>query len=201
MKRALIVVDIQNDFCEGGSLKVADSKYIIPYINKLIETGKYDEIIFTQDFHPKDHKSFASNNAKQVGEVIDLNGVEQVMWPDHCVQNSHGAEFHKDIKWERSTHIIRKGMNAEVDSYSAFFDNQHLVDTGLSKYLISKQIETVEVVGLALDYCVKYTCLDSIKEGFKTYLHFRGTKAVNIHPDDAQKTIFELLNHGVSVIA
>lgn len=199
MKKALIVVDIQNDFCKGGALEVPDAECVIPYINHLMKSGEYSEIILTQDFHPKGHKSFASNNAKNIGEVINLNGVFQVMWPEHCVQGTFGAEFHRDLKKDFATYIVKKGTNTEVDSYSAFFDNQYLMDTGLSDYLHKNNIEKVEVVGLALDYCVKYTCLDAVKEGFETLLHFRGTKAVNLHPDDAQKTIFELLEKGVSI--
>lgn len=200
MKKALIVVDIQNDFCKGGSLEVADGEKIIPYINHLMKTKNYDEIILTQDFHPTEHKSFAVNNGKSVGEIIDLNGISQTMWPVHCVQGTLGVEFHPDLEKNHATYIIKKGMNPEIDSYSAFFDNQKLIDTGLSNYLKSKDIETVEIVGLALDYCVKYTCIDAVSEDFKVILHFKGTKAVNLHPDDAKNTIFELLEKGVSVI-
>ena len=187
MKKALIIVDIQNDFCKGGSLEVADGEKIIPYINHLMKTNNYDEIILTQDFHPTEHKSFAVNNGKSVGEIIQLNGIS-------------GVEFHPDLEKNHATHIIKKGMNPEIDSYSAFFDNQKLIDTGLSNYLKSKDIEIVEIVGLALDYCVKYTCIDAVSEGFKVVLHFKGTKAVNLHPDDAKNTVFELLEKGVSVI-
>ena len=200
MKKALIIVDIQNDFCKGGSLEVADGEKIIPYINHLMKTNNYDEIILTQDFHPAEHKSFAVNNGKSVGEIIQLNGISQTMWPVHCVQGTSGVEFHPDLEQNKATYIIKKGMNPEIDSYSAFFDNQKLSDTGLSNYLKSKNIETVEIVGLALDYCVKYTCIDAVLEGFKVVLHFKGTKAVNLHPDDAKNTVFELLEKGVSVI-
>ena len=171
MKKALIVVDMQNDFCKGGSLEVVGSESIIPYINCLMENKKYDEIIFTQDFHPKEHKSFASNHGKNVGEVICFNGITQVLW-----------------------------ANPDIDSYSAFFDNQHLADTGLADYLRNRGIKELEVVGLALDYCVKYTCLDAVKMGFKTALHFKGTRAVNLNPDDAKNTIFELLESGISIL-
>ena len=200
MKKALIVVDIQNDFCKGGSLEVADGEKIIPYINHLMKTNNYDEIILTQDFHPAEHKSFAVNNGKSVGEIIQLNGISQTMWPVHCVQGTSGVEFHPNLEKNHATYIIKKGMNPEIDSYSAFFDNQKLIDTGLSNYLKSKNIETVEIVGLALDYCVKYTCIDAVSEGFKVILHFKGTKAVNLHPDDVKNTVFELLEKGVSVI-
>lgn len=200
MKKALIVVDMQNDFCKGGNLEVPHSEEIIPYINQLTNSGNYEEIIFTKDVHPPNHKSFASNNGKEIGEIIDLNGIPQIMWIDHCIQGTYGAEFHPGINQEFVTKIIQKGMNADVDSYGAFFDNLNLVDTGLTDYLRNNEIRVIEVVGLALDYCVKYTCLDAVRMGFTTMLHFKGTRAVNLSPDDAKNTIFELLENGVSVL-
>lgn len=201
MKKALIVVDIQNDFCQGGSLEVADAEQIIPYVNHQMQTENYDEIILTQDFHPKGHFSFASTHQKNIGDSILLDDVEQVLWAEHCVQGTSGAEFHQDLEGNWATKIIQKGTLLEIDSYSAFFDNHRKNNTGLAEYLQSKNVENVEVVGLALDYCVKYTCLDAVSEGFATTLHFRGTRAVNLNPDDAQQTIYELLEKGVSIKA
>lgn len=200
MKKALIVVDVQNDFCEGGALEVPNASEVIPYINSLIESNIYDEIIFTQDWHPANHKSFASNNEKNIGDVIELNGIQQFMWPDHCVQGSHGAEFHKDLNTSKINHIVRKGTNPEIDSYSAFQDNNHFMQTDLDNYLKEKNIELVEVVGLALDYCVKYTCLDAVSNGYITCLHFQGTKAVNVKPENGRNTIYQLLENGVSIL-
>lgn len=200
MKKALIVVDVQNDFCEGGALAVPNASDIIPYINLLIEENQYDKIVFTQDWHPQNHKSFASNNGKKVGETITLNGIPQFMWPDHCVQGSHGAEFHKDLNTSKIDHIIKKGQNAEFDSYSAFQDNNQFMKTGLADYLKSNNIQMVEVVGLALDYCVKYTCIDSAKEGFITCVHFNGTKAVNVRPENGRDAIYEMLQNGVTIL-
>lgn len=200
MKKALIVVDVQNDFCEGGALEVPNASEVIPYINSLIESNIYDEIIFTQDWHPANHKSFASNNEKNIGDVIELNGIQQFMWPDHCVQGSHGAEFHKDLNTSKINHIVRKGTNPEIDSYSAFQDNNHFMQTDLDNYLKEKNIELVEVVGLALDYCVKYTCLDAVSNGYITCLHFQGTKAVNVKPENGRDTIYQLLENGVSIL-
>lgn len=200
MKKALIVVDVQNDFCEGGALEVPNASEAIPYINSLIESNIYDEIIFTQDWHPANHKSFASNNEKNIGDVIELNGIQQFMWPDHCVQGSHGAEFHKDLNTSKINHIVRKGTNPEIDSYSAFQDNNHFMQTDLDNYLKEKNIELVEVVGLALDYCVKYTCLDAVSNGYITCLHFQGTKAVNVKPENGRDTIYQLLENGVSIL-
>ena len=200
MKKALIVVDVQNDFCEGGALAVPGANSIIPYINLLMEENEYDQIVLTQDFHPSDHKSFASNNGKKIGEVIELNGVKQFMWPDHCVQGTFGAEFHKDLNISKATHIIQKGKNPEVDSYSGFQDNQGKVKTGLEDFLKYHDIQLVEVVGLALDYCVKYTCNDAVKAGFITCLHFNGTKAVNVQPENGRDAIYELLENSVTVL-
>ncbi len=200
MKKALIVVDVQNDFCEGGALAVPNASEIIPYINELMETNDYDQIIFSQDWHPANHKSFASNNGKQVGETISLNGIPQFMWPDHCVQGTFGAEFHKDLNTSKATHIIQKGKNEAVDSYSAFQDNNHFMKTGLEDFLKYHDIQLVEVVGLALDYCVKDTCIDAAKAGFITCLHFNGTKAVNAKPDNAKNAIYQMLENGVTIL-
>ncbi|AZZ57877.1 bifunctional nicotinamidase/pyrazinamidase [Riemerella anatipestifer] len=200
MKKALIVVDVQNDFCEGGALAVPNANEIIPYINLLIEENQYDKIIFTQDWHPANHKSFASNNGKKVGETISLNGVPQFMWPDHCVENSFGAEFHKDLNTSKVDYIVKKGKNPEIDSYSAFQDNNHFMKTGLADYLKENDIQLVEIVGLALDYCVKYTCLDAVKEGFLTCLHFNGTRAVNVKPENGRDAIYEMLENGVTIL-
>lgn len=202
MKKALIIVDVQNDFCKNGALEVPNGNEVIPYINQLIKNTQYDEIIATQDFHPADHKSFASNHSnKKIGELIDLNGITQILWPDHCVQGTFGTEFHKELNTSKITKIVQKGKNIEVDSYSGFYDNDHKSSTGLADYLKAKQIDTVEIVGLALDYCVKYTALDAVKEGFKTILHYRGTKAVNLQPKDGMQAVIELLENGVDVVA
>ncbi len=200
MKKALIVVDVQNDFCEGGSLAVPNSNEIIPFINLLMEENIYDEIVFSQDWHPANHKSFASNNGRKVGETILLNGGKQFMWPDHCVQNTFGAEFHPDLNIEKATHIVKKGMNVEIDSYSAFQDNNHFTKTDLDDFLKFNEIQLVEIVGLALDYCVKYTCIDAVNNGYITCLHFNGTKAVNAKPDSDKDTIYDLLKRGVTIL-
>lgn len=201
MKKALLIVDVQNDFCENGNLAVPEANSIIPYINSLIANNNYDEIILSQDYHPNNHKSFASVNHKNIGEEIILNGLPQIMWPDHCVQGSFGAEFHALLNTKSATKIIQKGLNIEVDSYSAFYDNNKEISTGLSDYLKDKNIKTLEVTGLALDYCVKYSCLDAVKEGFETFLHFKGTKAVNIKDDDTKDSLYELILNGINIIA
>ncbi|MHA6727641.1 bifunctional nicotinamidase/pyrazinamidase [Chryseobacterium sp. A301] len=200
MKKALLVVDVQNDFCQDGSLAVPKSNEIIPYINLLMEENQYDQIVFSQDWHPANHKSFASNNGKQVGDTITLNGTTQFMWPDHCVQNTKGAEFHPELELSKATHIIQKGKNPEIDSYSAFQDNNHFAKTGLDDYLKYHEIQLVEIVGLALDYCVKFTAIDAFDLGYLTCLHFNGTRAVNVKPDNGRDTIYELLEKGVTIL-
>lgn len=200
MKKALIVVDMQNDFCEGGALTVPGSTEIIPYINSLINSGTYDEIVLTQDWHPNNHRSFASNNNRKVGETITLNGVPQFMWPDHCVQDTFGAAFHPDLDTSKATHIIQKGKNPQIDSYSAFQDNNHFMKTGLDEYLKSKEIQLVEIVGLALDYCVKFTALDAAANGYITCVHFNGTRAVNVKPENGREAIYKMLENHVSIL-
>ena len=194
------MVDVQNDFCEGGALAVPGANQIIPYINLLMEENEYDEIILTQDWHPENHKSFATTNGKKEGETIILNGIPQFMWPDHCVQGTFGAEFHKDLNLEKVTHTIQKGTDVEFDSYSGFQDNNGKVKTGLDDYLKYHDIELVEIVGLALDYCVKYTCLDAAQLGYVTCLHFNGTRAVNARPDNGKDAIYEMVQNTVTVL-
>lgn len=200
MKKALLVVDVQNDFCKGGSLEVPNANDIIPYINELMDSN-YDEVILSQDWHPANHKSFASNNDMKVGDSIILNGQPQFMWPNHCVQGTHGAEFNPELRLDKVTHIVQKGTNTEVDSYSAFQDNNGLVQTGLADYLREKNIEILEVCGLAMDYCVEFSCIDASKLGFITCLHFKGTRAVNVKPENGRDAIYKMIENGVSIIA
>lgn len=201
MKKALIIVDVQNDFCEGGALEVPGAKEIIPYINNLLDNNDYDQIVLTQDWHPENHKSFAINNDMKVGDTIILNGMPQFMWPEHCIADTWGSAFHPELHKDKATHIIQKGKNPMIDSYSAFMDNNHFMKTGLADFLKYHEIELVEVAGLALDYCVEATCLDAVKEGFITCLHFNGTKAVNVKPDNAKNTIYKLIENKVSILA
>jgi nicotinamidase/pyrazinamidase len=200
MKKALIIVDAQNDFFEGGALVVPGALEIIPYINLLMKENEYDQIVMTQDWHPADHKSFASTNEKKVGETIMLNEIPQLMWPDHCIEDTFGAEIHKDINQDKVTYTIQKGKNAEFDNYSAFQDNNRFIQTGLDDFLKYHDIQLLEIVGLALDYCVKYTCLDAAELGYITCLHFNGTKAVNVKPDDGKDAIYDLLQKSVTIL-
>ena len=184
--RALIIVDIQNDFTSGGRLEVKDGEDIIPLVNRL--QHEFELIVATQDWHPGDHKSFASNHVnRKPFEQIMLNGLEQVLWPDHCVQGSGGAEFHPDLDMNRVASIFRKGMDREVDSYSGFFDNGHLHTTGLAGYLREQKVKEVFVAGLAGDYCVYYTARDAILEGFGCSLILDATKPISTDKFDRAK--------------
>ena len=163
---ALLIVDVQNDFCPGGALAVPEGDKVVPVINKL--TGKFDVVLNTQDWHPDGHHSFASSHeGKKPYDVIKVDYGDQVLWPDHCVQGSRGAEFHPDLNINTSQLIVRKGFRKPIDSYSAFFENDKTTPTGLGGYLRERGITTIYVTGLAADFCVKWTALDAIKEGFQ----------------------------------
>ncbi|CAO3612761.1 unnamed protein product [Mucor hiemalis] len=203
-KVALILVDIQNDFLEQGSLAVADSFSILDPVNELIEKvkAKGGLIIATQDWHPSNHISFASNHSdKEVFETKDIEyeGVshKQVMWPNHCIQGSFGAEISKEIDLKHVNHIVQKGMNRSVDSYSAFADNNYSEITELAKILYQNFIDKVIIVGLATDYCVKFTCLDAVKFGFKTILIKEATKPVD--KSQFEDTLTDLTSKGVII--
>ena len=195
----LLIVDVQNDFLPGGALEVNHGDEVVSIINALQE--KFDFIVATQDFHPADHGSFAANHAgKSVGEMIELNGLSQILWPVHCVQGSEGAEFHKELNPTKWKTIFQKGKNPAVDSYSGFFDNARRGDTGLGDFLQNEGIMNVFVTGLAQDYCVKFTALDSVSLGFKTFLITDATKAVNLSPEDGEKALVEMKDAGVICI-
>jgi len=161
---ALIVVDVQNDFCPGGALAVAGGDQIVAQINNVM--ADYDAVILTQDWHPSGHSSFASSHEAEVFSNIAMAYGPQVLWPDHCVQGSFGAAFHKDLVADRADLILRKGYRPDIDSYSAFFENDRSKATGLEGYLKSRGILNVTLVGLATDYCVAYSALDAARLGF-----------------------------------
>jgi len=206
MKKALIIVDVQNDFCPGGPLAVPGGDKVIPFINDKILSGNYDLIVATQDWHPNNHKSFASNNLDNSGHPLKvmslgtLGGQPQVMWPDHCVQNTKGAELRADLLVNKINKVFQKGTNPEIDSYSGFYDNDHKNSTGLGEYLKENQVGKVHIVGLALDYCVKATALDANKLRFDTWVLLEGTAAVNLEPTDGKAAINEMTNAGVGMV-
>ena len=165
MKTALLVIDVQNDFCPAGALEVAGGNEIIPYINE--EMVKYDCVVLTQDWHPKGHSSFAtSHEGKNPLELIKMPYGDQVLWPDHCIQGSIGSRFHPDLNHTRADVIIRKGSNPAVDSYSAFYENDKVTSTGLHGYLKNREVTKLTLVGLATDYCVAFSALDAAKLGY-----------------------------------
>jgi nicotinamidase/pyrazinamidase len=195
---ALLVVDVQNDFCPGGALAVAEGDQVVPFINRIRKD--FPLVVFTQDWHPRDHASFASNHAgRQPFEVIDLNGRPQTLWPDHCVQLSQGAEFHPKLDIRQDDPVFRKGTIRDVDSYSGFLDNDRQHETGLREFLRKKGVRQVTVVGLATDYCVKFTALDAAKFGFKVKVLREGCRAVNIDAQDEERAYAEMRAVGVEV--
>ena len=180
MKTALLVIDVQNDFCPAGALEVAGGNEIIPYINE--EMAKYDCVVLTQDWHPKGHSSFAtSHEGKNPLELIKMPYGDQVLWPDHCVQGSKGAEFHPDLNIEQANAIIRKGSNPRIDSYSAFFENDRKTPTGLDGYLKSLEIEKINLVGLATDFCVNYSAQDAANLGYKVSVLEKMCRAIDLN--------------------
>ena len=177
--KVLLAIDVQNDFCPGGSLAVPEGDQIIPVVNRLSE--QFGHMILTQDWHPAGHSSFASSHdGKKPYETIEMPYGEQVLWPDHCVQNSEGAEFHPDLDTELAEVIIRKGFRKEVDSYSAFYENDHKTQTGLAGYLRERGFTDIYVCGLATDFCVRWSVHDGRKEGFRMHVVEDGTRGIDI---------------------
>lgn len=175
---ALVIVDIQNDFVPGGALAVPGGDEIISTINELQQS--FSLVVATQDWHPLGHKSFASSHpGKKVFDKISLHGLDQVLWPDHCIQGTAGARLHKDLNLNRVEGIFRKGMDPDIDSYSGFYDNGYRKSTGLAGYLRERKVRKVYVAGLALDYCVFYTAKDAIKENFETYIIEDASRAID----------------------
>ena len=191
MGTALIIIDVQNDFCPGGGLEVKDGEKIIEPINSAQD--KFETIILTQDWHPKDHSSFASNNSAEVYSKIEMNYGSQILWPDHCIQGSIGANFHKNLNTNKSNLILRKGCNPKIDSYSAFFENDKNTTTGLEGYLKKKEIKRLYLCGLAFDYCVFYSALDGVNLGFEVFVFQDLTKAIKLNNSEkiAKKTMIE----------
>ena len=196
--KALIVVDIQNDFLPGGPLAVPEGHAVIAVANDMM--SQYELVVGTQDWHPPGHRSFADNWQKPVGEIVTLAGLPQVLWPIHCVAGSAGAQFAPGLDHHRFEAVFRKGMDPEIDSYSAFFDNGHRKRTGLAGYLKGRQVDEVHVLGLATDYCVKYTALDASGQGFRVCVLQSGCRGVNLAADDSNKAIREMASAGVTIL-
>lgn len=176
---ALIVIDLQNDFCPGGALAVAGGNDIVPEINAMI--GEAAHVILTQDWHPAGHSSFASSHAgKTPYETMKFPYGDQTLWPDHCIQGSQGARFHPALAWDKAELVIRKGFRPQIDSYSAFFENDHQTPTGLSGYLRERGLQRLTFVGLATDYCVAYSALDAVKQGFVAAVKLSACRGIDL---------------------
>jgi nicotinamidase/pyrazinamidase len=197
-KAALLIVDVQIDFCPGGNLAVNRGDSIIPAINSI--SGKFHCVVATQDWHPADHISFASNHiGKKPFDRVIVNGIEQVLWPDHCVQGTDGAEFHPALDTKKVRLILRKGTNPELDSYSAFFENDRKTSTGLEYYLKGLGYGEVFLCGLATDVCVYYTALDALRLGFKTFLVEDASMGVDVPSGNVERTKNDMVEKGVVI--
>ncbi len=184
---ALIVIDVQNDFCPGGALAVADGDAIIPRVNALMDD--FQTVVLTQDWHPADHASFAANHAGAAPFTLtEMAYGPQVLWPTHCVQGTDGAAFHPALRTDPAQLVIRKGFRAAIDSYSAFFENDQTTPTGLEGYLRSRGVTRVTLVGLATDYCVAYSALDAAKLGFAATVLTVACRAIDLNGSLAEAT-------------
>ena len=185
--KALIVIDLQNDFCPGGALAVAGGDEIVPLVNAMID--EFDHVVLTQDWHPEGHSSFASqHDGKNPFESVSMPYGEQTLWPDHCVQGTRGAEFHAGLEWTKAELVVRKGFRKAIDSYSAFFENDHKTPTGLGGYLKERGISDLTLVGLATDFCVAYSAIDAAKLGFQATVVMEGCRAIDLGGSLAEMT-------------
>lgn len=198
-KNALLIIDIQNDFCPGGALSVPEGDQVITVINSIVK--KFYKVIATQDWHPINHISFARNHpGKKEYEEIEVSGIKQVLWPIHCVPGTKGAEFHPDLIADNFDIILRKGNNPKIDSYSAFKENDKKTITGLNGYLKELDIKQVFICGLALDYCVFYSAMDSKEMGFDTYVILDATRGIDSPPGSKENALNSMRNRGIRII-
>jgi nicotinamidase/pyrazinamidase len=197
--KALIIVDLQNDFLPGGALPVPHGDEVIPVANEL--QRRFELVVATQDWHPPDHGSFAANHpGKKPGDRIILDGIEQILWPVHCVQNTRGAEFASSFDISRIAHIFHKGTERNIDSYSTFFDNAHRRHTGLAHYLKKRGVKSIYLMGLALDYCVKYSALDARALGLNTHVIVDGCRGIELQPGDIDRALDEMKRAGAVLL-
>ncbi len=196
--KTLIITDLQHDFLPGGALGIPGSDGIIPIINRILP--KFDHVFATQDWHPPHHVSFASVHHKKAGEIIQVGNYKQILWPDHCIQNTYGAELAKSLRRDRIEVIFYKGTDSKVDSYSTFFDNNRKRSTGLADHLRKRNLEDLYFVGLSTDYCVLYSVLDSLELGFRTWVIQDACKAINLLEGDEEKAIEIMRSKGAKII-
>lgn len=185
--KALIVIDMQNDFCPGGALAVSGGDEIVPEVNHLIRSSEH--VILTQDWHPSGHKSFASSHDGAAPfSTVDMAYGAQTLWPDHCVQGTFGAEFHPELNWTKAELVVRKGFRPAIDSYSAFFENDRKTPTGLGGYLNERGLTKLVLCGLATDFCVAYSALDAARLGFKVTVIMSACRAIDLGGSLAAQT-------------
>jgi nicotinamidase/pyrazinamidase len=197
--KTLILIDIQNDFLPGGALAVPEGGLIVPEVNALLP--RYDLILATQDWHPANHASFAANHpGRSVFEQIDLDGLSQTLWPVHCVQNTGGALFAPGLDTRRITRVFQKGTHAHIDSYSGFYDNGHRAATGMAGWLRDAGVAAFDVAGLATDYCVKFTVLDALTEGFAVTVISAACRGVDLTPGDSAAALEQMARAGAAVV-
>ena len=197
--KALILIDIQNDFLPGGALAVPEGDKVIPVVNRL--QPAFPVVVATQDWHPANHGSFAASHpGKSVFEQIEFNGLPQTLWPAHCVQNTNGAELAAALNREHIAKVFPKGTDEGIDSYSGLFDNGHRKSTGLGEWLKAQGVTEVFVCGLATDYCVKFTALDAAQMGFKTQLIEDASRGVNLRPGDVKNAIEDMKHAGIRIV-
>lgn len=199
MQSALIVVDVQNDFCPGGALAVPHGDEVVPVANALME--KFPHTVLTQDWHPRGHVSFASATGKPPYSLDEATSPPRVLWPDHCIAGTKGADFHPGLKTESGGLILRKGTDPRLDSYSAFFENDGITATGLSGWMNAMGIGSVIVVGLATDYCVKATALDARRLGLEVKIVEEGVRGVEASPGDVEKAFEAMAHAGCDIIS
>lgn len=198
-RRALIIIDLQLDFCPGGALAVQEGDLIVPVINDLIKRA--DLVIATQDWHPADHVSFASNHAgRSLYETITVDDIEQTLWPDHCVQGSSGADLHPELQLDGCSLILRKGMSPTLDSYSAFYENDRKTPTGLHGYLQELGVTDVDLCGLATDYCVHFSAVDAVNLGYGTTVILDAVRGVDVPEGNVAKSLTRLESLGVRLV-
>jgi nicotinamidase/pyrazinamidase len=196
--KAFVVVDVQNDFAPWGALPVPGGDQVVPVINRLQQ--QMSLVIATQDWHPKNHSSFASNQGRKPGEIVSINGRDQILWPDHCVQDTKGAAFIPGLNTTAFQRVFRKGVNPDVDSYSGFFDNDRRTETGLGRYLRDRSVTEVFIAGLATDYCVKYTAMDAGRLGFRTHVIEDACRGVELNNGDIDAALSEMTQAGIAIV-
>jgi len=198
-ERALVIIDVQNDFLPGGALAVPQGDEVIEVVNRC--QPLFELVVATQDWHPTDHVSFASNHpGRRPGDVIEIDGQKQVLWPPHCVEHSRGAALADRLDTRRIAHIVYKGTDPRIDSYSAFFYNAHRRATGLGDFLRARAVDEVFLLGLATDYCVMYSALDALQEGFATAVITDGCRGIDLHPGDVDAALSKMRERGVRLV-